>query len=269
MKRNTPLYLVTSTLLLLLASTPGAGSAEMTIFDAPRGGWLGSLRADAGFEVLEERDGWRRIRLEAWVPAGSGGAETAAPSGSTSRERAPIGHGATARIRGVLQSAGGDPPPASVVLLVSDLERLDQEHARAGAACSARLNAIDARLAALEKDYREALNSSDNFRVAATRSDRIRDELRAAESDRARASRDCRDEADALFQRHAARRTISDAGGRYEFDGVNPGRYRVIATRAAEPPVAWAFDCPVEGGGTIVLDPGAHRSAFAPYWDLR
>ena len=70
MKRSLLPYGLISAALVLLASAPGAGPGDLTLFDAPRGAWLGTLRIDAPVEVLAEEDGWRRIRLEAWVPTG-------------------------------------------------------------------------------------------------------------------------------------------------------------------------------------------------------
>jgi hypothetical protein len=65
------------------------------------------------------------------------------------------------------------------------------------------------------------------------------------------------------------RRAISDQAGRFEFDEVPAGEYRVVATEiGGEAPRAWALDCPVAGGESIVLDPRTDRSAMLPYWGL-
>jgi hypothetical protein len=156
------------------------------------------------------------------------------------------------------------------VLLVSDVDALDDEHARAGAECRGELDDVERRLEALRADREKALNSSDNFREAATRNDRAVSEINRTERARDELLDDCRKSADLLFQRHAVERTITDAEGRFEFSSVPRGRYRLIATRpASEPPLAWSLDCTVEGDDTIVLDPLAHRSSMSPYWDLQ
>ena len=46
-----------------------ADDAEILLLDAPRGAWLGTLRPDAPVTVLEERDGWQRVRVEGWIAA--------------------------------------------------------------------------------------------------------------------------------------------------------------------------------------------------------
>ena len=253
MKRSLLPYILISAALVLLASAPGAGPGDLTLFDAPRGAWLGTLRIDAPVEVLAEEDGWRRIRLEAWVPVSSAGAS---PSGAT--------------IRGVLTAEGDGPAGSSlIVLLASDLEAMDRDHARAGAECAARLAGIDARISSLGEDARRALNSSDNFREAATRSDHVKQELSAAQTERREALSDCRGTAEKIFQRHAVERTISNDQGSYEFLDIPPGRYRVIAIRTAAPSLAWSLDCAIEGEGMTVLDPAVHRSPVQPFWGLK
>ena len=270
-----------SAALVLLASTPGAGPGDLTLFDAPRGAWLGTLRPDAPVVVLGEEDGWRRIRLEAWVPVSSAGAS---PSGGSTGQPPPPSNGTEsgpgpgaryaassgATIRGVLTAEGDGPVGSSlIVLLASDLEAMDREHARAGEECAERLAGIDARITSLEDDVRRALNSSDNFREAATRSDSAKKELTAAETERREVLEDCRGRAEGIFQRHTVERTISNDRGSYEFLAVPPGRYRVIAIRTAEPSLAWSLDCAIEGGETTVLDPAVHRSPVRPFWGLK
>ena len=281
MKRFFLPYVLISAALVLLASTPGAGPGDLTLFDAPRGAWLGTLRPDAQVVVLAEEDGWRRIRIEAWVSVSSAVASPAA--GSTGQPPQPpvsteTGAGPGARraassggtVRGVLTAEGDGPAGSSlIVLLVSDLDAMDQEHARAGEECTERLAGIASRITSLGDDVRRALNSNDNFREAATRSDRAKDELTAAERERRDALRDCRGTAEGIFQQHTVERTISNDRGSYEFLDIPPGRYRVIAIRTAEPSFAWSLDCAVEGGETTVLDPAVHRSTVQPFWGLK
>src|SRR3989442_7945074 len=56
-------------LLGLGAVASGQGGADLVLFDAPRGTWLATVKDDAAVTVLEERDGWRRVRLEGWTTA--------------------------------------------------------------------------------------------------------------------------------------------------------------------------------------------------------
>ena len=280
MRRSFLPYALTAAALVLLASTPGAGPGDLTLFDAPRGAWLGTLRPDAPVVVLGEEEGWRRIRLEAWVPvssaigssSGEGTGRPLAPSGGAEPTAGPAARSAAssaATILGVLTAEGDGPLGSSlIVLLASDLEGMDRDHARAGEECAARIAGIDARIASLEDDERRSLNSSDNFREAATRSDRAKEALTMAKMERREALRDCRETAEGIFQRHTVERTISNDRGSYEFLDIPPGRYRVIAVRTAEPPLAWSLDCAIEGGETAVLDPAMHRSPVQPFWGL-
>jgi len=64
--------------ILLLAGVTGlvrrgviSSGDETVLFDAPRGAWLGTVRGDVPRTVVEQRDGWQRVRIEGWI-AGSG-----------------------------------------------------------------------------------------------------------------------------------------------------------------------------------------------------
>jgi hypothetical protein len=290
MKRpgSLPILFLTGLVLLGLRLAP-AGGREVILFDGPRGGWLASVRADAVWEVVEERDGWQRVRLEGWIPGPAGatpspGPPAAAPAadGSAGGEASAAGWGSAAvaapppggaTITGVLLPTGDDraagPGAGLVVLLVGDLDALDAEHARAGGECRARLEASEAEIGRKRDDYRRGFNSSDNFREAARRNDTARRALEDAERAHRGAIDDCRRSADEVMHRHAVRRMISDPAGRFEFTGVPPGAYRVIAAEiGGAAPRAWALDCPVRDAATIALDPRTDRSAMEPYWGI-
>src|SRR5882672_12498953 len=75
--------------MLALARLSGGGG-EIVLFDAPRGAWLASMRPDAAIEVLEERDGWRHVRIEGWVSVGAAPAPgAAAPLAATPATATP------------------------------------------------------------------------------------------------------------------------------------------------------------------------------------
>lgn len=81
MKRSNLLTMLIMVVLVLpWLHASQAGSREVVLFDGPRGGWLATVRADTAWEVLEERDGWRRVRLEGWIPVSSA-ARAAPPAG--------------------------------------------------------------------------------------------------------------------------------------------------------------------------------------------
>lgn len=257
--------LLTAFALVLAAASQGAAERLITLFDAPRGIWLGTVRADAQITVVEERAGWRRVRVEGWLPAPPD-SRGPAPAG----ERRDAGATAGATVRGVLGGAGAPTKGAGlVVLLVSDLRSIDRESADVRARCRARLDAIDLRIERLRAEYARALNSSDNFREAADRSDRAAAQLGRAEGERDSALRDCHEAADSVYRRHAVQRAITDAAGRFEFSDVRPGRYRAFAVDpAADPPFAWSIECQVAGRDTVVLDPDRDRASPGPYADL-
>ncbi len=250
----------------------GAGTGDLILFDAPRGAWLATVRAEAPLTVVEERDGWRRVRLEGWTAAaGSGVQGGTGPVGTTSGPaRGPAGGTV---VRGVLLAADDAPAPAGaglIVMLLADLETLEREHGKAGEECRARVGEVTDRLERLRVDLDKALNSTDNFREAAQKNDRLKARIKEAEKDRADRIRACRQEADAILERHAVQKTISDARGAFEFSGVAPGRYRVAATEpGGDPPRAWLLDCAVTGDRAVVLDPRHDRSGVDPYWGMR
>src|SRR5262245_53364882 len=104
---------------LAVAAAPGGG--EVVLLDGPRGAWLGTLKEGAPLVVLEEKDGWRHVRLEGWVMAGApitapGEAPPPAPLPQEGMAQA----GAGASVQGVLAAAigTGNGPGAGVLTLL-------------------------------------------------------------------------------------------------------------------------------------------------------
>ena len=265
----------TAALTLVLAcaalAAAGRGGGEIVLFDAPKGGWLGSMREDAPFVVLEERDGWRRVRLEGWTREAAAAPASTAP-GTGEAGEAPAVSSQTI-VQGVLApypGAAGGPGAGVLVLLVKESETLDAEHRRQGAECRARLDQQDRDLERLGKEADRALRSSDNFREASDRSDQARNRLAAGQRARRDLLRECRERAQGVFEKDVASRAISDPGGRFEFQAVAPGRYRAVAFEiAGDAPRAWSFSFQVDRSGPRVLDPAADRSPMPADWGLR
>ncbi len=248
-----------------------AETADRSLFDAPRGAWLATVREDAVVSVVEEREGWRLVRLEGWMPVSAQSAG-ARPGAAEAPGRAAAGAGAL--VRGVLLPDPEWPPGIAtsglVVLLLADLEALDREHAAAGDACRARVATDRARTDRLQVEMDGAFHSSDNFREAAGRYDRLKQQVETASREGEEHVADCRKRADAILQKHAAKRAVSDASGSFEFPGVPPGRYRVVALAGEETgPRHWSMEFVVAGSETKVLDTIRDRSPFLPRWDLR
>ena len=269
MRRTRAVAWTLGAILLLARLAPAAGGAGITLLSSPGGAWLASVREDAPLTTIEERDGWRKVRLEGWIPLG---AQDAAGSSDAPPPAPPPVPGGT--ITGVLVAPAGPDPgtPGSgiLVFLVGDLDRLDVEHARAGEACRAQLTADDARLAELEKAANQALNSSTNFATATHRYDQARSDLAVARKERAAHLQECRAKADALMSKFAVARTISEASGRFEFQRVAPGRYRVVAGDPAPAAArSWSLPCAVTGTEAIVLDPHAVAPGPDLYWKLQ
>lgn len=271
---------VTCLALALLCSAAAANrsTGEIVLFDGPRGAWLGALREDAPLVVLEERDGWRRVRLEGWImaPPGAGGASP--PGGErldpgTTEGAAPAAPRPGAILQGVLApaiEAGGPAGAGVLVLLVRDGGGLEAEHERAGLECRGYLDRKDRDIEAARAEVVRALNSSDNFREAASRSDQAKARLAKAERERRQLIQECRARALAIFETAVAGRAISDGSGRFEFQGVGPGLYRVVAFETTgDGARSWSFSLPTDGDGRRVLDPVADRSRVPADWGLR
>jgi len=278
-----PILLFVSIVAVLLLSWLPASRAEtgeVAVLDGPRGNWLATVRADVSLEVLEERDGWRRVRLEGWIAGAAGSVSSAAASGTAAAgaavAAAPTPAPAADRgvtVSGVLLPTAAEqsatPGAGLVVLLVGVLDALDEEHARAGQECRDALAESQHEVDARRDDYRKQMNSTDNFKEAAQRNDRAKKALHEAERAQGERLEACRRTADQLFQAHAVRRAISDMAGRFEFDHVPGGSYRILASEiGGEAPRAWAFDCLVTGDGPVVIDPQTDRSDMLPYWGL-
>lgn len=304
MKRSILLsMLVVPVLLIFWLCDIQADSQELVLFDGPRGSWLATVRGDVSLETLEEHDGWKRVRLEGWIAstAASGQAPAAAGPASAAKGSSPAvaqgdgGGGAEAAtaaatgvaaagsrtaeatrgvtVSGVLLPTMADqsatPGAGLVVLLVGELEILNEEHAAAGVECRNSLAASQREIDARREDYRREMNSSNNFREAAERNDHAKEALKQAEQAHRETIDECRRAADAVFQKHTIRRAISDSAGRFEFDEVPQGMFRVVATEiGGEAPRAWVLECPVSGTRPIVLDPRTDRSDMLPYWGL-
>ena len=269
MKRILAPALIVTALFCLMSAASGEGAADLVLLDHPKGRWLATVRGDTALTVLEEQDGWRRVRLEGWTMAAPGPATAPAPEASAPPAAAAGG----ARILGVLAPdirAGGATGAGMLVLLARDGEALDAEHRRGGEECGARVRELDRQIESLGTELQGALNSSSNFREATTRSDQIKSRLKNGERERLLAIQECRGRAEAIFQRHAVARAISDGDGRFGFEGVVPGRYRIVAfDPAGDRPRSWSLGCVIEGPGTRVLDPRADRTASEADWGVR
>jgi len=166
--------------------------------------------------------------------------------------------------------AGGGAGAGVLVLLVKENGDLDSEHRKAGAECRARLDRKDRDVGTLRAEADRALSSSDNFREASGRSDQAKTRLATGQRERRDLIQECRARAQAVFEVAVTGRAISDASGRFEFQGVVPGRYRVVAFETTgDVPRSWSFSFQVEGNGPRVLDPSADRSPVPADWGLR
>lgn len=259
-----------SALAALVSLPGGAAPGDRTLFDGPRGGWLGTVRADLPVVVLEEREGWRRVRIEAWIPTDTGapGATMPVPAPPVAAPSASAGSGAL--VRGTLLPVHGlaaSPGVGLPVLLVGDLETVDREHAGAAERCRVQLGALRAEADRLKSEGEKALKTIDNFRESVSRGDRLKQEIAGLEARILREEAGCRAQAEALFDAHAVARTVTDSAARFEFPRVPPGRYRVVALDGrSDPPRAWSMECSPAAGEDRVVDPRADRSPVDPYW---
>jgi hypothetical protein len=285
MRRAAWSALLALVLLCFMVAATSRGEGEILLFDAPKGAWLGTLRDDAPLTILEERDGWKHVRLEGWVkgaavePAAAGGDEAVAGGSDAKAEAAPVAAPAApatapgATLKGVLAppiQTGGAAGTGVLVLLVGESGALDGEHRKAGAECRARVERKDRDIEASRKEANRALNSSDNFRDAASRNDQAKSQLAREQRERQDLIRDCRSRAQAVFEPSVVGRAISDGSGRFEFEKVAPGRYRVVAFETTgDAPRTWSFSCDVGAVVARVLDPITDRSPVPADWDLK
>ena len=250
----------------------GAGQEPgIVLLDAPRGGWLGEIRAGAPLEVIEARDGWRKVRIEGWVRDLPDGA--AAPPPGAAAAPAAAGAARAPGISGLLSPRPGMQPATPggglVVLILADPDTTDAAHQALGATCRADLAAFDARLQGLAAEVQAALNSSANFKEAAQRSDRAKTALATEQRARAARLQQCREQAEPFFSERAIARTVSDAAGRFESSKIEPGRYRVVAMeRGAAGARAWSMLAEVPAGAGAVLE-GRAADGPDPYWGLK
>jgi hypothetical protein len=256
-----------------VAASALAGDA-LVLLDAPRGAWLAEVRGDAPFQVVEEKDGWRHVRLDGWIRVGSTPPGEGAPSPGAAVPGSALlsAPAAGASLSGILTPLPGMEPSTLgtnlVVWLLGDPEKLDADHQALGEGCRKNLAALDRRIADLDEALRHALNSSDNFRQAASRNDRAKSDLAAARKDRDRELAGCREKADQLFSTRALLRTLSDGSGRFEFQGLAPAHYRVVATeRNGTSARGWSLDAPVKNAEPVVVEARA-AAGPDPYWGL-
>lgn len=243
--------------------------SDLTLFDAPRGAWLGTIRSDAEPVVLEERDGWRRVRVEGWIPVPESQGAASPAGGDPAPATGETHVGAT--VHGILPSKGGFNPAdeGMIVFLVSDPDGFDRDHVRVGVECRGQVAGRRERVVALRGELDRALSSSENFRDAAGSHDRLRDQLAEAEQDLQGRLGACRRRAAAIVMERAVRRTAPDGSGRFELKHVAPGRYRVIAMDpAGASRASFSFECSVAGSGTREIDPRTDRSSVDLYWGL-
>ena len=274
--------------MLALASLSSGGGGEIVLFDAPRGAWLASMRPDAAVQVLEERDGWRHVRVEGWIPLGATAAPAAAGAVALAPATAspapappdtPAPPPATAKeggagIAGILVAmpgmASSTPGANLVVHLIGDTAALDAELKREGEPCRASLRESDAAIAGLEDQVKKALNSSTNFTEATHNYDRAKSSLAAAKKDRAARVETCRAGVDARLAAHATARVLSDGAGRFDFKDVSAGPYRVVAAEHSGSSLrVWSMECTIAAGESMVLDPRTATPGPDPYSGLR
>jgi len=266
--------------IILVGGIRGAEESGLVLLDAPRGAWLGELRKDAPVQVIEERDGWRRIRIEGWVrdagplpqgmpgagPVGAAAAPGVPAPGAAIVATAPLLHGVLTPKPGMQPATAGG---GLVLLVLADPEGTDAAHKALGAPCRSALADLDRRVAERQAELQVALNSSANFKEAAQRSDRAKAALQTTQRERSEKLTQCYEQAEAFFSERAVARGVSDAAGRFEIGGVVPGRYRIVAMeRHATAVRGWSL---TGEAGMAAAAPLEGRAADGPdpYWDLR
>jgi hypothetical protein len=216
--RRTGLRLVILLFALgLCCVLPMAGEGEATLqnvplFDGPNGQELGWVRNPAGLKVLEERPGWRRVRLEGWIQVSP-----------------------TAAIRGKAKGA-----PGSRLLLLPAGGSWQEAQLAAETAALQEIEPLEAEMQRLRRERARAMRA-DSFTEARERYDAVDTEYRSREEELHRARQRLLSEMTTALSADAAMVTYLDEEGRFELHPPGPGAYRLFLASpyAEEFPCCW------------------------------
>lgn len=224
-RRLAPIALALGFLLLLLISSGpqnAAGTAtnrSMTLLDAPNGREVGWVHNPEALEVIERRDGWKRVRLEGWISESPGAA-----------------------VRGHAASSQG-----TEVLLLRGSSSQGSWGGHVEAA-RAEVGPLEAETERLKRERGQALRI-DNFSEATERYDELNKEYQAEVTELQEVRRKLLSALTVELHSQALNSTALDSDGNFEFYPPGPGPYSIFVpmSEAPEFPCCWK-DVEVEAG---------------------
>ena len=245
----------------LPASEP-ARAAISTVADLtsdPDGARLGLLLPGAQVEILETREGWARVKVEGWVRAEEGWQDGGASPAARPAPPAPVPAAAPAHLEGSVFVTGkkgkGIVGAGIAVRLITDTPASRASLAEARAACRETAGALMAEIEALQKQAETMLSKPADATTAFQGYDAAKRQKAEKMKQLVVVDRECMNGLDAAADRHAARRAVTDAEGRFRFDAVAAGSWLVHAwLDADEMRHEWDVPLQVAEGAAVQLD---------------
>lgn len=245
------------------------------------------LMSGASVQAHETVDGWTRITVEGWAPAGaltasaapseSGAAapeaQAATPAATPAAPAAPTAAAAPAgagAVRGIAFITGKKsvtiPAARMAVRLLAQPPDQLEGLAPLQTECAGKLETLGEQAARLKEDAGRAMRTTDSASQAFQQVDALKAERRKVLSEIVSVDQDCQQREDEILEAHTAQRAVTDGEGRFAFDQVPAGRYTLQATFASEEQRhRWLIPVTVEAGGRVTVDlTSVNRSSVAP-----
>jgi hypothetical protein len=223
-------------LLLCLISLPARGegaavAARGELLDFPGGHPIALLLSGAtALPTGESREGYVQVALVGWIRS-PGTAPAAEPESIPSPP--PAASAAAPYLSGVIAA----PLPSGEVrygsgarvAVLGPKEELDAAWSELKGSFEKESAALDLRIEEARLQEKNALASSENLTQASQNLDRAKTARKQAERDKQELRNRFASRADGLFRSHQVAESIADAEGRYSFEFLPPGSYRLLA----------------------------------------
>jgi len=274
-QRRTGTLLAAALILLASGATRGTEAPRLLATDAslralPESGILhGMLAAGAPVSVLEERQGWVRVRAEGWVPAAALGGEPPptppAPPAvpptppSPPPTAAPVAVAAASTMAGRVDGSvvvrlsrrGSTTPGEKAIVHLVPADRLAPWMADPDRA--ARITSLQVDLARTQRDADKALQSS-NFTEGIMERDRLTAKRDALTADLLRELAVVHNGHEIEARAQAVASAVTDSRGAFVLPMLGPGRYVVYARLSMEgAELEWRRDVEVAAGVVSLL----------------
>jgi hypothetical protein len=264
---------------------------EASLRRTPAGDLVAMLTSAAEVEVIEERDGWARVRVEGWIPATALAPGDPAPAplapppppaapGATAATEAPTPAvpAVIVAVPAAAATAPGGEITGSVSLPRGKLKKPLGEGTRVLVLPSpapplpeitdqvtARLAEIEAEVARLHKEEERAMQN-ESFSIAREERDVLRKQRRALEAERIEILSSLNSRREAAARSAAVAGAVADGQGRFVISGLSPGEYTLYARLSRQDmDVEWLSGIRLgQGPSELVLDPSGARGLPPP-----